>query len=218
MSAREFRNKEDQYLRWLNKNLRGFVLTTGRDAPTHYMSLHRSYCKKISTYAKNMNGPAFTGKQYIKICANDPFDLLNWIIAHGGKGFTLQCAFCKPNLPTNDAVSFAKFSSELEREVRRANSNAAGRRRRLQSALRKPESFFATTIVFKRNADVIAEVLERAAGDCEHCHKPAPFLKAKDGTPYLEVHHKVRLADEGEDTVQNAIAVCPNCHRQLHHG
>jgi 5-methylcytosine-specific restriction protein A len=34
----------------------------------------------------------------------------------------------------------------------------------------------------------------------------------------LEVHHKIRLADGGFDTVENAIAVCPNCHRQCHHG
>ncbi|MGH8437576.1 MAG: HNH endonuclease [Pseudomonas sp.] len=33
-----------------------------------------------------------------------------------------------------------------------------------------------------------------------------------------EVHHKVRLADGGLDTVENAIAVCPNCHRQAHFG
>ena len=26
------------------------------------------------------------------------------------------------------------------------------------------------------------------------------------------------LADGGADTVENAIAVCPNCHRELHYG
>ncbi|WP_342542729.1 HNH endonuclease signature motif containing protein [Paenisporosarcina sp. FSL H8-0542] len=36
--------------------------------------------------------------------------------------------------------------------------------------------------------------------------------------PYLEVHHIKRLADNGEDSVENAIAVCPNCHRELHFG
>ncbi|MHC1750389.1 MAG: HNH endonuclease [Cellulosilyticaceae bacterium] len=53
---------------------------------------------------------------------------------------------------------------------------------------------------------------------CERCGATAPFIRASDGTPYLEVHHKIRLADGGEDTVENAMTVCPNCHRELHLG
>ncbi|WP_085974995.1 HNH endonuclease [Escherichia coli] len=72
--------------------------------------------------------------------------------------------------------------------------------------------------VFVRNPDVVAEVLHRAKGFCEKCYNPAPFQRAKDGTPYLEVHHIQPLAKGGEDTVKNAIALCPNCHRQQHYG
>jgi hypothetical protein len=81
-----------------------------------------------------------------------------------------------------------------------------------------PDTYEVTTKAFRRNPDVIAEVLIRANGICERCKKEAPFKRASDGTPYLEVHHKIRLADGGEDTVENAIAVCPNCHRELHFG
>jgi len=73
------------------------------------------------------------------------------------------------------------------------------------------------TTIFKRNPDVAAEVLERAKGSCEKCSKPAPFNRRSDGTPYLEVHHTKPLAAGGQDTVQNAIALCPNCHRQVHY-
>ena len=69
-----------------------------------------------------------------------------------------------------------------------------------------------------RNPNVIIEVLSRAGGICERCNKQAPFIKKKDNTPYLEVHHKIMLSDGGEDTVENAIALCPNCHRELHFG
>ncbi|MGC8519123.1 MAG: HNH endonuclease [Steroidobacteraceae bacterium] len=31
------------------------------------------------------------------------------------------------------------------------------------------------------------------------------------------MHHVRRLADGGADTVNNAVAVCPNGHRGLHH-
>jgi 5-methylcytosine-specific restriction protein A len=34
----------------------------------------------------------------------------------------------------------------------------------------------------------------------------------------LEVHHKTPLSARGEDTVENAIALCANCHRELHYG
>ena len=35
---------------------------------------------------------------------------------------------------------------------------------------------------------------------------------------YLEIHHVKRLADDGSDRITNAIALCPNCHREFHHG
>ncbi|WP_374725706.1 HNH endonuclease [Tardiphaga robiniae] len=57
-----------------------------------------------------------------------------------------------------------------------------------------------------------------ADGVCEECGKEAPFLKESDGKPYLEVHHVTPLSMGGADTIDNTIAVCPNCHRQYHHG
>lgn len=70
---------------------------------------------------------------------------------------------------------------------------------------------------FVRDAVVVAYVLRAAAGHCECCMKPAPFTKP-NGLPYLEVHHVKRLSAGGSDRVSNAVAVCPNCHRELHHG
>lgn len=60
-------------------------------------------------------------------------------------------------------------------------------------------------------------MLQQANGQCENCELPAPFNGA-DGLPYLEVHHVRQLADNGTDTVTNAVALCPNCHRELHYG
>lgn len=92
------------------------------------------------------------------------------------------------------------------------------RERRLRKAQKAPTAIIIETRYFPRNPDVVAEVLLRANGICERCNKNAPFIRIKDGTPYLEVHHKVQLANGGEDTVENAIALCPNCHRYLHYG
>jgi 5-methylcytosine-specific restriction protein A len=68
-----------------------------------------------------------------------------------------------------------------------------------------------------RDAAVVAWVLDLANGVCECCRKVSPFIR-EDGTHYLEVHHLKRLADGGSDTISNAIATCPNCHRELHYG
>jgi 5-methylcytosine-specific restriction protein A len=74
------------------------------------------------------------------------------------------------------------------------------------------------SIGYRRNADVIVAVLNRANGICERCNKNAPFVRRSDGTPFLEVHHRKPLAEGGEDTTENALALCPNCHREVHHG
>ncbi len=70
---------------------------------------------------------------------------------------------------------------------------------------------------YERDPQVVAWLLEESKGICENCDKEAPFIKV-GGDFYLEVHHLRRLADGGSDTVSNAIAVCPNCHRELHYG
>ena len=41
--------------------------------------------------------------------------------------------------------------------------------------------------------------------------------KKTEGDPFLEVHHIKWLARKGNDTLDNAVALCPNCHRRMHH-
>lgn len=74
-----------------------------------------------------------------------------------------------------------------------------------------------TTPRFVRKPGVCARVRMRAEGQCEACGKPAPFRDSA-ANPFLEVHHVRPLADGGPDRDDNAIAVCPNCHRELHYG
>ena len=89
---------------------------------------------------------------------------------------------------------------------------------RLAVAPKTPEKIQTISSDFRRNPDVIAFALKRAHGKCELCGFDAPFYKAKDGNPYLEVHHWITLSEGGEDTVENAGALCPNCHKQAHFG
>ena len=57
--------------------------------------------------------------------------------------------------------------------------------------------------------------MRRADGICELCEFDAPF-ENKKGKPYLEVHHIIQLSKGGADRVDNAAALCPNCHRKMH--
>lgn len=82
---------------------------------------------------------------------------------------------------------------------------------------KKPAKSSNTASGFERDPAVVAYVLQCADGRCECCDATAPFKKP-DGIAFLEVHHVVWLAKRGSDTVQNAAAVCPNCHRELHFG
>lgn len=106
----------------------------------------------------------------------------------------------------------------IEQVVKSLNDSSEKRQERLRNASKKPEVIQIISKGFKRNPDVIAEVLERAKGVCERCGSEAPFFRKTDNSPYLEVHHQLPLAKGGEDTVQNSVALCPNCHREVHFG
>ena len=218
MAAIVFDNDEDKYQEWLKNNPDGYVLTTNRDKNPDYMSLHLASCRMISQYMKNMAEDAFTCRGYIKICSCSSIDLILWIKKNGGNGFTNLCSICNPD-PKNDSFgNLESYFSYLEAEILRSCVDSNGRKTRLKTAPTIPESFITTTTIFYRNPDVIAEVLARANGYCEECEAAAPFNRANDGSPYLEVHHNVPLSKGGEDTVKNAFALCPNCHRKAHFG
>jgi len=102
--------------------------------------------------------------------------------------------------------------------VKASAQDPMARAKRLAAAPKRPTTRVKAVLDFDRNPDVVAEVLAQAAGKCQRCGSPAPFIRRSDGSPYLEVHHKIPLAFGGEDTVANAIALCPNCHREAHYG
>jgi len=119
--------------------------------------------------------------------------------------------------PAPDQSAEVDSEAALLEAVRRSMADsAAARAARLTTAASIPERYQTTSTAFRRNPDVIAEVLLRAAGHCEACRHPAPFVRATDSTPYLEVHHTVPLSEGGTDTVANAVGLCPNCHRSEH--
>ena len=93
-------------------------------------------------------------------------------------------------------------ASELEEKANERSSIKAAHRSVISNA-------------YVRDPYVAAYAKERAKGICQLCGKPAPFID-KDGKPYLESHHIKWLSEGGEDSVENTVALCPNCHRKMH--
>jgi 5-methylcytosine-specific restriction protein A len=70
---------------------------------------------------------------------------------------------------------------------------------------------------YSRSEVVKRYALREADGVCQECNEDAPFTGI-DGEPFLEVHHLYRRSDGGADDPDNVVALCPNCHRRVHHG
>lgn len=85
-----------------------------------------------------------------------------------------------------------------------------------ETASEKPHREDATRSVFQRSIYVRRAALLRANGICQKCNSDAPFKKKSTGEPYLEVHHVKPLSWGGADSLDNVIAVCPNCHAEIH--
>lgn len=79
-----------------------------------------------------------------------------------------------------------------------------------------PELREVTRRVFPRDPAVRAAVLTRSGENCESCGE-AGFLM-QDGRRFLETHHIIPLSEGGPDIESNMIAICPNEHREAHHG
>ena len=78
---------------------------------------------------------------------------------------------------------------------------------------------------FVRDPQVVADALWLANGVCQGCGaecleygKETKVFKRSDESIFLEVHHITPLSEGGLDMLENACALCPTCHRLLHHG
>ena len=74
----------------------------------------------------------------------------------------------------------------------------------------------ATAQVYDRNPALRRRALDRAGGACELCGGQG--FRLPDGRIYLETHHVVPLSEGGKDSATNIVAICPNHHREAHHG
>lgn len=113
-------------------------------------------------------------------------------------------------------VSQTLIDSQREKEEKRLHKKSRDEIYNKAKLVKgKPSKRQTMAIHYERNAAVAEYVKRKANGICQLCKQPAPFIK-KDGEPYLEAHHIVWLSRGGEDTIENSVALCPNCHKKMH--
>ncbi|MBN3545096.1 HNH endonuclease [Fictibacillus barbaricus] len=115
--------------------------------------------------------------------------------------------------PLIDSEDILSRAVTQEKKVRKLIDGKVAERAAF--APEKPGSRNVVSKVYERNAYISELAKRRAKGICQLCEQPAPF-KDKKGNPYLENHHIIWLANGGEDTIKNTVALCPNCHRKMH--
>lgn len=79
-----------------------------------------------------------------------------------------------------------------------------------------PDRALSVGYTVVRDDKVRAYVIQRANGCCEYCGEEG--FEMPSGRRYLEAHHIIALSNQGRDTVDNVIALCPEHHRQAHYG
>lgn len=116
--------------------------------------------------------------------------------------------------PINEGIEALK-KWEKENEKRSDALPLVLLKERAMQAPLKVREVVVQSVLRIRSSDVSAFAKKRANGVCDLCRKPAPFNNPS-GEPFLESHHVDWLANDGNDGIDNVVALCPNCHRQMH--
>ncbi len=87
--------------------------------------------------------------------------------------------------------------------------------KRAKQSAKKVGNRTVVSTQYDRSVWVSEYTKRKASGICQLCNHKAPF-KNKAGESFLEIHHILWLSKGGEDSIENTIALCPNCHRKMH--
>jgi len=123
----------------------------------------------------------------------------------------LKSGFSRPPIPEE---SSKKQEEKEEREAQKLPDDELLKRAKEQGG--KPGTKVVSATRYETNKNVSNHAKRRAQGKCDLCGQNAPFLDKKN-VPFLETHHIQWMSKGGLDTIDNTAALCPNCHRRMHH-
>lgn len=111
-------------------------------------------------------------------------------------------------------TTFNKYATEKENIAGKLSLEEL-KRRAEENESDKISSRKVSSNVYIRDAYVAEYAKRRANGMCQLCGQEAPFYN-NENKPYLECHHIEWISQGGSDTIENTVALCPNCHRKMH--
>lgn len=109
------------------------------------------------------------------------------------------------SLTTEETAEKARLISDTNKDLHEKRKSKGENARGYRYAKKKE---------FIRDPFIAEYVKDIAKGICQLCEQVAPF--EKEGKPFLHSHHIEYLSNGGLDTIENCIAVCPNCHARIH--
>ncbi|MFJ7933693.1 HNH endonuclease [Sporosarcina sp. NPDC096371] len=113
-------------------------------------------------------------------------------------------------------IDIQKNENRKEKQVREAGKLSTEElRRRAELSHGKPGTRSVRSTTFERDQYIVEYAKRWANGVCQLCEEKAPF-NDKKGKPYFHTHHIKWLSKGGSDTIDNAVALCPNCHDKMH--
>lgn len=125
-------------------------------------------------------------------------------------------------VPPIDKEDLDRLEKETTKKIKKLSNKNLFNRLKNKSPQRKqknkrPSTTTTRTKSYDRDSLVTEYAYRRANGQCQLCNGPAPFKRKIDPfEPFLEAHHIKWLSRKGPDTVENTVALCPNCHRKMH--
>lgn len=78
-------------------------------------------------------------------------------------------------------------------------------------------------IVYRRDPRIAILSFQEASYTCEVDKTHNTFISEANKRPYVEAHHFIPMKFQPSftsplDSLENVVALCPNCHRGIHHG
>lgn len=110
---------------------------------------------------------------------------------------------------------------EFESQVQKYSQRTLPELLRMQKEGRRGVRKASVRVVvaeYSRSPITVAIARKRAGGRCEIPGCTTPPFTMKNGVKYVEVHHIITLAEGGPDVPENVACLCPNHHREIHHG
>ena len=198
-SDKELSDSVKIYIEMREKDLDGFSYVK----KDYYSLLHKKHpSRSEKSFERRMGNISFiyseAGRRYTK--GLKP-------LSHVGAKVARKLEELISKFENKPIGNYASFNAQVK----------SGKPNKKPSGSKVPKQYQSLSTSYERDPKVVAWVLDNSNYICECCNKMSPFIK-NDGTKYLEVHHLRRLADNGSDVIENCVAICPNCHRELHFG